>query len=125
MLSPPPSIHLFLHSSLRKLLEQREEELQQQVRSLRLKEASLTWTNAELSHRTQQLDTRLSILEAELNKAREEVTNSVQQSIRYHWYCRVFPHLKRLLHSYYVCFTKIMIKCDSQLISIDTFSHFT
>ncbi|XP_019743493.1 coiled-coil domain-containing protein 30 isoform X2 [Hippocampus comes] len=50
----------------RKLLEQREEELQHQVRSLRLKEASLTRTNAELSHRARQL-------EAELNKAREEI----------------------------------------------------
>ncbi|XP_030588485.1 coiled-coil domain-containing protein 30 isoform X2 [Archocentrus centrarchus] len=60
----------------RKLLEQREEELQQQVRSLRLKEASLTRTNAELSHHVQQLDTRLSILEAELSKAREEAKDS-------------------------------------------------
>ncbi|XP_061537860.1 coiled-coil domain-containing protein 30 isoform X2 [Phycodurus eques] len=50
----------------RKLLEQREEELQHQVRSLRLKEASLTRTNAELSHRAQQLET-------ELNKAQEEI----------------------------------------------------
>ncbi|XP_037130391.1 coiled-coil domain-containing protein 30 isoform X2 [Syngnathus acus] len=50
----------------RKLLEQREEELQHQVHSLRLKEASLTRTNAELSHRAQQM-------EAELNKAREEI----------------------------------------------------
>ncbi|KAM3872406.1 uncharacterized protein ccdc30 [Diretmus argenteus] len=56
----------------RKLLQQREEELQQQVRSLRLKEASLTRTNTELSHRAQQLDTRLAILEAEHSKAREE-----------------------------------------------------
>ncbi|KAM4737342.1 uncharacterized protein ccdc30 isoform 2-T4 [Anableps anableps] len=60
----------------RKLLEQREEELQQQVRSLRLKEASLNRTNTELSHRVQQLDTRLSILEAELNKTREEAKTS-------------------------------------------------
>uniref|UniRef100_UPI003AB0784E coiled-coil domain-containing protein 30 n=1 Tax=Centroberyx gerrardi TaxID=166262 RepID=UPI003AB0784E len=56
----------------RKLLEQREDELQQQVRSLRLKEASLTRANSELSHRTQQLDTRLAILEAEHSKTREE-----------------------------------------------------
>lgn len=76
-----PSIHLFLHSYRRKLLEQREEELQQQVRSLRLKDDSTTRTNAELSHRVQQLDTRLAILEAELGKAREEVRNSVQQLI--------------------------------------------
>ncbi|XP_061832095.1 uncharacterized protein ccdc30 isoform X1 [Nerophis lumbriciformis] len=53
----------------RKLLEQREEELQHQVRSLRLKEVTLTRTNAELSHRAQQL-------ESELNKAREEVKDS-------------------------------------------------
>lgn len=63
----------FRHPCLRKLVEQREEELQQQVRSLRLKEASMTRTNAELSHRAQQLDTRLAVLEAELSKAREEV----------------------------------------------------
>ncbi|XP_014908426.1 coiled-coil domain-containing protein 30 isoform X1 [Poecilia latipinna] len=60
----------------RKLLEQREEELQQQVRSLRLKEASLNRTNTELSHRVQQLDTQLSILDAELKKTREEVKTS-------------------------------------------------
>ncbi|XP_034029100.1 coiled-coil domain-containing protein 30 isoform X2 [Thalassophryne amazonica] len=56
----------------RKLLEQREEELQQQVRSFRLKEVSLTRTNSELSHRVQQLDTRLTMQEAELSKAREQ-----------------------------------------------------
>ncbi|XP_067447867.1 coiled-coil domain-containing protein 30-like [Thunnus thynnus] len=66
----------------RKLIEQREEEQQQQVLSLRLKEASLTRTNAELSHRVQQLDTRLSILEAELNKAREEARDSQTSSHR-------------------------------------------
>ncbi|XP_041654452.1 coiled-coil domain-containing protein 30 isoform X2 [Cheilinus undulatus] len=60
----------------RKLLEQREEELQQQLRSLRLKEASMTRMNAELSQRAQQLDTRLAIVEAELSKARDEVRDS-------------------------------------------------
>ncbi|KAM4610862.1 uncharacterized protein ccdc30 isoform 2-T2 [Polymixia lowei] len=60
----------------RKLLAQREEELQQQVRSLRLKEASLSRTNSELSHRTQQLETRLALLEAEHSKAREEERDS-------------------------------------------------
>lgn len=64
-------------SYLRKLLEQREEELKQQVRSLRLKEASMTRTNTEISHRVQQLNTRLAILEADLSKAREEVRNIV------------------------------------------------
>uniref|UniRef100_A0A3B4YW45 Coiled-coil domain containing 30 n=1 Tax=Seriola lalandi dorsalis TaxID=1841481 RepID=A0A3B4YW45_SERLL len=66
----------------RKLLEQREEELLQQVRSLRLKEASLTRTNTEISHRAQQLDTRLAILEAELRKAREEVRDGQKCSHR-------------------------------------------
>ncbi|XP_037629782.1 coiled-coil domain-containing protein 30 isoform X2 [Sebastes umbrosus] len=66
----------------RKLLEQREEELQQQVRSLRLKDDSTTRTNAELSHRVQQLDTRLAILEAELGKAREEVRDGQKSSHR-------------------------------------------
>ncbi|XP_031142133.1 coiled-coil domain-containing protein 30 isoform X2 [Sander lucioperca] len=66
----------------RKLLEQREEELQQQMRSLRLKESSMTRTNSELCHRIQQLDTRLAILEAELSKAREEVTASQKSSHR-------------------------------------------
>ncbi|XP_045552002.1 coiled-coil domain-containing protein 30 isoform X2 [Salmo salar] len=56
----------------RKLLEQREEELQQQVRSLRGKEVSLGRSNSELRHLTQQLETRLAVLEAEHGKAREE-----------------------------------------------------
>ena len=43
------------------------------MRSLRLNEATMTRTNAELSHRAQQLDTRLNVLEAELSKAKEEV----------------------------------------------------
>ncbi|XP_036447581.1 coiled-coil domain-containing protein 30 isoform X2 [Colossoma macropomum] len=56
----------------RKLLEQREEELQQQVRSLRIKEANLSRTNSELSHRSQQLNTRLEVLENELTSTREQ-----------------------------------------------------
>ncbi|KAG7472837.1 hypothetical protein MATL_G00113260 [Megalops atlanticus] len=56
----------------RKLLEQREEELQQQVRSLRAKEATLNRTNSELSHRLQELETRLGVLEGECSKAKEE-----------------------------------------------------
>lgn len=47
------------------------------MRSLRLKEATLNRSNTELSHRVQQLDTRLSILDAELSKAREEVRNII------------------------------------------------
>ncbi|KTG31733.1 hypothetical protein cypCar_00019708, partial [Cyprinus carpio] len=49
----------------RKLLQQKDEELQQQVHSLQAKEATLTRTNSEMSHRTQEL-------ESELNTAREE-----------------------------------------------------
>lgn len=57
----------------RKLVEQREDELQQQVRSLRMKEATLSRTNSELSHRTQQMETRLKVLESELSSAKEQV----------------------------------------------------
>lgn len=60
----------------RKLLEQKDEELQQQVRSLRAKDATLTRTNLEISHRTQELETRLQVLESELNTAREEQRSS-------------------------------------------------
>ncbi|KAL1249914.1 hypothetical protein QQF64_020919 [Cirrhinus molitorella] len=60
----------------RKLLEQKDEELQQQVRSLRSKETTLTRTNSEMSHRTQELETRLQVLESELNTTREEQRNS-------------------------------------------------
>ncbi|XP_059383684.1 coiled-coil domain-containing protein 30 isoform X2 [Carassius carassius] len=60
----------------RKLLEQKDEKLQQQMRSLRVKEATLTRNNSELSHRTQELETRLQVLDSELNTAREEQRNS-------------------------------------------------
>ncbi|CAL1605783.1 unnamed protein product [Knipowitschia caucasica] len=66
----------------RKLLEQREEELQQQVKAFRLKEASLNRSNSELSLRSQQLDTRLVLLESELSKAREEEKNSQKSSFK-------------------------------------------
>ncbi|XP_060794192.1 coiled-coil domain-containing protein 30 isoform X2 [Neoarius graeffei] len=56
----------------RKLVEQREEELQQQVRCLRTKEATLSRTNSEFSHRSQQLETRLEVLESELSSAKEQ-----------------------------------------------------
>lgn len=54
-------------------MEQREEELQQQMRSLRTKEATLSRNNSELSHRSQQMETRLEVLESELNSAKEQV----------------------------------------------------
>ncbi|XP_048034366.1 coiled-coil domain-containing protein 30 isoform X2 [Megalobrama amblycephala] len=60
----------------RKLLEQKDEELQQQVRSLRAKETTLTRTNLEMSHRIQELETRLQVLESEINTAREEQRSS-------------------------------------------------
>ncbi|XP_067302502.1 coiled-coil domain-containing protein 30 isoform X2 [Pseudorasbora parva] len=60
----------------RKLLEQKDEELQQQVRSLRAKDATLARTNLEMSHRIQELETRLQVLESELNTAKEEQRSS-------------------------------------------------
>ncbi|XP_016138628.1 coiled-coil domain-containing protein 30 [Sinocyclocheilus grahami] len=60
----------------RKLLQQKDEELQQQVRSLRAKEATLTRSNSEMSHHTQELEMRLQVLESELNTAREEQRSS-------------------------------------------------
>lgn len=60
----------------RKLLEQKDEELQQQVRSLRAKEATLTRNNSEMLHRTQELETRMQVLESELNTDREEQRSS-------------------------------------------------
>ncbi|XP_030623601.1 coiled-coil domain-containing protein 30 [Chanos chanos] len=62
----------------RKLVEQREEELQQQLRALRVKEATLTRTNSELCHRMQQLETRLEVLESELRTSKEEERLSQQ-----------------------------------------------
>ncbi|KAJ3586390.1 hypothetical protein NHX12_012788, partial [Muraenolepis orangiensis] len=63
----------------RKLLEQREEELRQQVRSLRQKEASLDRSNSELSLKSQQLESRLALLESELSQQREAQRTSHQQ----------------------------------------------
>ncbi|KAK6307968.1 hypothetical protein J4Q44_G00212390 [Coregonus suidteri] len=61
----------------RKLLEQREEELQQQkTKEQKCKEASLGRSNSELRHLTQQLETRLAVVEAEHGKAREEQRES-------------------------------------------------
>ncbi|TRY96628.1 hypothetical protein DNTS_024254 [Danionella cerebrum] len=59
-----------------KLVEQKDEELQQQMRSIRAKEATLTRANTEMSHRTQELETRLQVLEIELSAAREEQRSS-------------------------------------------------
>ncbi|XP_053499109.1 coiled-coil domain-containing protein 30 isoform X1 [Ictalurus furcatus] len=56
----------------RKLVEQRKEELQQQVRSLRTKEATLSRANSELSHRSQQMETQLEVLQSELSSANEQ-----------------------------------------------------
>ncbi|XP_064153963.1 coiled-coil domain-containing protein 30 isoform X2 [Anguilla rostrata] len=60
----------------RKLLEQREAELQQQVRSLRSKEAALNRANGELGHRLQELETRLEVRESERSRAAEEQLSS-------------------------------------------------
>ncbi|XP_062316183.1 coiled-coil domain-containing protein 30 isoform X1 [Osmerus eperlanus] len=66
----------------RKLLEQREEDLQQQLRSLRGKEASLGRSSAELGSRCQQLEARLAVLEAELSQARDEQRESQRTAHR-------------------------------------------
>ncbi|XP_039611750.1 coiled-coil domain-containing protein 30 isoform X2 [Polypterus senegalus] len=56
----------------RKLLEQKIEELQLQVQTLREKENTLTYTNSELSHKLQQQGARLSILEDEHSLTTDE-----------------------------------------------------
>ncbi|XP_046896092.1 LOW QUALITY PROTEIN: trichohyalin [Hypomesus transpacificus] len=66
----------------RKLLEQREEDLQQQLRSLRGKEASLGRSSTELGRRCQQLEARLAVLEAELSQARDEQRESQRTALR-------------------------------------------
>ncbi|XP_028849526.1 coiled-coil domain-containing protein 30 isoform X3 [Denticeps clupeoides] len=60
----------------RKLVEQREEQLQQQLHFLRGKEAVLSRTNAELSHRSQELETRLQVSDSEQRVLREEERQS-------------------------------------------------
>ncbi|KAJ8016461.1 hypothetical protein DPEC_G00007440 [Dallia pectoralis] len=62
----------------RKLLEAREEELQHQVRCLKSQEVSLGRQNSELGHRTQQMETRLAVLEAEHSKLSEEHRDSLR-----------------------------------------------
>ncbi|MGH0146366.1 UNVERIFIED_CONTAM: hypothetical protein FKN15_048683 [Acipenser sinensis] len=62
----------------RKLLEQKGEELQQQLRSLREKEASLSRSNTELNHRLHQQGARLSVLEEEHSTVTDEVSSTAQ-----------------------------------------------
>ncbi|RXM95424.1 Coiled-coil domain-containing protein 30 [Acipenser ruthenus] len=60
----------------RKLLEQKGEELQQQLRLLREKEASLNRSNTELNHRLHQQGARLSVLEEEHSTVTDEHQHS-------------------------------------------------
>ncbi|XP_041129485.1 coiled-coil domain-containing protein 30-like isoform X2 [Polyodon spathula] len=60
----------------RKLLEQKGEELQQQLRLLRKKEASLSRSNTELNHRLHQQGARLSVLEEEHSTVTDERQHS-------------------------------------------------
>ncbi|XP_041129520.1 coiled-coil domain-containing protein 30-like isoform X2 [Polyodon spathula] len=60
----------------RKLLEQKGEELQQQLRLLREKEASLSRSNTELNHRLHQQGARLSVLEEEHSTITDEHQHS-------------------------------------------------
>ncbi|XP_045079831.1 paramyosin isoform X2 [Coregonus clupeaformis] len=57
----------------RRLWEQREEELQEEVRSLREVEASLNRTNSELSRRFKGLQTQLDVLQSQTSTARQEI----------------------------------------------------
>ncbi|CAF96642.1 unnamed protein product [Tetraodon nigroviridis] len=57
----------------RTLLEKRAEELQQQVTTLKVKEATLTHTNAEVNQLFQELNARLGDVESEHRKTKEEV----------------------------------------------------
>lgn len=52
------------------------EELQQQVTALKVKEATLTKTNAEVNQLFQELNTRLADVETEHRKTKEEVSDS-------------------------------------------------
>ncbi|XP_058849404.1 coiled-coil domain-containing protein 30-like isoform X2 [Acipenser ruthenus] len=60
----------------RKLLEQKGEELQQQLRLLREKEASLNRSNTELNHCLHQQGARLSVLEEEHSTVTDEHQHS-------------------------------------------------
>ncbi|XP_060750247.1 coiled-coil domain-containing protein 30 isoform X1 [Tachysurus vachellii] len=66
----------------RKLVEKREEELQQQVRSLRTKEATISRVNSELSHRSQQMETKLEVLESELSSAKKQQSLSQKSCLK-------------------------------------------
>lgn len=77
--------------------------------------------NAELSHRAQQLETRLAILEAELSKTREEVRIGSSDVIAGFWTPETpFALLICLFHTSF----KILIKID-QLKAIEEFSGYT
>ncbi|XP_063064000.1 trichohyalin [Engraulis encrasicolus] len=65
----------------RKLVEQREEELQQQLRSLRTKEAALSRSASELTQRLQQSETRLHVLETEHAAAKQELRVLQQECV--------------------------------------------
>lgn len=52
------------------------EELQQHVTTLKVKEATLTKTNTEVNQLFQELNTRLTDVEAEHRKTKEEVRDS-------------------------------------------------
>lgn len=52
------------------------EELQQQVTGLKVKEATLTESNAEVNQRFQELNARLTDVETEHRKTKEEVRDS-------------------------------------------------
>lgn len=64
---------------VRTLLEKHVEELQQQVAGLKVKEATLTESNAEVDQRFQELNARLTDVETEHRKTKEEVRDSTSK----------------------------------------------
>ncbi|XP_026222874.1 coiled-coil domain-containing protein 30-like [Anabas testudineus] len=65
-----------------RLTDQLNRKLKERVHLLQMKEVSLTRTNEELSRCAYQLETRVTILEDELSKAREDATDSQNCSHR-------------------------------------------
>lgn len=68
------------------------EELQQHVTTLKVKETTLTQTNAEVNQLFQELNTRLTDVEAEHRKTKGEVRNSSSSDSESFWEPIVLRH---------------------------------
>lgn len=67
------------------------EELQQQVTTLKVKEATLTRNNTEVTQHFQELNTRLTDVEAEGRKTKEEVRGSNPSHFEGFWRTILIP----------------------------------